>query len=149
MQPLFKFLIKLYCMITEYLANNILYMVAWMVVHIMMYGCLKPPIYFSQEFRRMSLSGYMLNREEDSFYYLSLSRLHPQRIHANKRLSESTSNPSQQTSPCTVGAQVEDSVLESEVEADSEVSHHPFLNLFFSLSSPSHKAVLQHTVYSK
>ncbi|XP_075997679.1 KICSTOR complex protein SZT2 isoform X4 [Genypterus blacodes] len=75
---------------------------------------------FKEEFRRMSLSGYMLNREQDNFCYVSLSRLHPQRIHANKRLPESVSNPSQQTSPCTAGAQVEDSVIESEVEADSE-----------------------------
>lgn len=46
-----------------------------------------------QEFRRMSSSGYLLNGEQDNFYYMSLSRLHPQRIQAAKRLSESTVNP--------------------------------------------------------
>ncbi|XP_078141687.1 SZT2 subunit of KICSTOR complex [Centroberyx gerrardi] len=84
---------------------------------------------FKEEFRRMSFSGYVLNGEQDNFYYMSLSRLHPQRIQATKRLSESTANPSQQTHPCAVGGQVEDitralsnqaipgKMLESEVEA--------------------------------
>ncbi|XP_071005830.1 KICSTOR complex protein SZT2-like [Oncorhynchus clarkii lewisi] len=48
---------------------------------------------FKEEFRRMSFSGYLLNGEQDNFYYMSLSRLHPQRIQAAKRLSESTVNP--------------------------------------------------------
>ncbi|XP_045562249.1 KICSTOR complex protein SZT2 isoform X4 [Salmo salar] len=48
---------------------------------------------FKEEFRRMSSSGYLLNGEQDNFYYMSLSRLHPQRIQAAKRLSESTVNP--------------------------------------------------------
>lgn len=69
----------------------------------------------------MSYSGYLLNGERDGFYYLSLSLLHPQRIQANKRLSESTAAPPQQSVPCSAGAQVEDVVLESEAEADSEV----------------------------
>ncbi|XP_071387127.1 KICSTOR complex protein SZT2 [Centroberyx affinis] len=84
---------------------------------------------FKEEFRRMSFSGYVLNGEQDNFYYMSLSRLHPQRIQATKRLSESTAKPSQQTHPCAVGGQVEDitralsnqaipgKMLESEVEA--------------------------------
>lgn len=63
---------------------------------------------FKEEFRRISFSGYVLNGEHDNFYYMSLSRLHPQRIQATKRLSESTANPSQQTSPNTVGGQAED-----------------------------------------
>ncbi|XP_061635945.1 KICSTOR complex protein SZT2 isoform X2 [Phyllopteryx taeniolatus] len=65
---------------------------------------------FKEEFRRMALPGYVLNSEEDSFYYASLSRLHPQRIHAVKKLSESiaaNSAPPQ-----------EESLLESEAEAE-------------------------------
>lgn len=60
----------------------------------------------------MSFSGYLLNGEQDNFHYMSLSRLHPQRIQAAKRLSESTANPeetgraSQQTNHC---AEVDDS----------------------------------------
>ncbi|XP_070816666.1 KICSTOR complex protein SZT2 isoform X2 [Chaetodon trifascialis] len=82
---------------------------------------------FKEEFRRMSFSGYVLNGEQDSFYYMSLSRLHPQRIHATKRLSESTADPRQHTTPCSAGAQVEEVLLESEAgaeatEADSEQS---------------------------
>ncbi|XP_041705364.2 KICSTOR complex protein SZT2-like isoform X2 [Coregonus clupeaformis] len=48
---------------------------------------------FKEEFRRMSFSGYLLNGEQDNFHYMSLSRLHPKRIQAAKRLSESTVNP--------------------------------------------------------
>ncbi|XP_041790475.1 KICSTOR complex protein SZT2 isoform X2 [Chelmon rostratus] len=82
---------------------------------------------FKEEFRRISFSGYVLNGEQDSFYYMSLSRLHPQRIHATKRLSESTADPPQHTNPCSAAAQVEEVVLESEAgaqaaEADSEQS---------------------------
>ncbi|XP_054872770.1 KICSTOR complex protein SZT2 isoform X6 [Amphiprion ocellaris] len=75
---------------------------------------------FKEEFRRMSFSGYVLNGEQDHFYYMSLSRLHPQRIHATKRLSESTTEPPQ--NPCSAGSQVEAVILESETEtqADSE-----------------------------
>ncbi|XP_013978621.2 KICSTOR complex protein SZT2 isoform X3 [Salmo salar] len=47
---------------------------------------------FKEEFRRMSFSGYLLKGEQDNFHYMSLSRLHPQRIQASKRLSESTVN---------------------------------------------------------
>ncbi|XP_061680638.1 KICSTOR complex protein SZT2 isoform X2 [Syngnathoides biaculeatus] len=43
---------------------------------------------FKEEFRRMALPGYVLNSEQDSFYFASLSRLHPQRIHAAEKLSE-------------------------------------------------------------
>lgn len=84
----------------------------------------------------MSFSGYVLNGEKENFYYMSLSRLHPQRIQATKRLSESTANPTQQASPGAVGRQAEDvtGALESEMEArlteaDSEVGHH--LSLLF------------------
>lgn len=72
----------------------------------------------------MSFCGYVLNGEQNSFYYLSLSRLHPQRINAAKRLSESTAEPVQHTNPCSSGAEAEVVMLESEAEAraDSEVS---------------------------
>ncbi|XP_026201911.1 KICSTOR complex protein SZT2 isoform X2 [Anabas testudineus] len=80
---------------------------------------------FKEEFRRMSFSGYLL-KEQDCFYYLSQSRLHPQRIHANKSLSQSalTDHP-QNVEPCSAGAQVEEVTLGSEgedvaAEADSE-----------------------------
>ncbi|XP_029904813.1 KICSTOR complex protein SZT2 isoform X2 [Myripristis murdjan] len=84
---------------------------------------------FKEEFRRMSFSGYVLNGEKENFYYMSLSRLHPQRIQATKRLSESTANPTQQASSGAVGRQAEEvtralshqttagKVLESEMEA--------------------------------
>ncbi|CAB1417082.1 unnamed protein product, partial [Pleuronectes platessa] len=68
---------------------------------------------FKEEFHRMSFSGYVLNGQQDNFYYMSLSRLHPQRIHATRRLSEKTANP---LSHCA-GAQMEDMMLGSEAEA--------------------------------
>ncbi|XP_023249147.1 KICSTOR complex protein SZT2 [Seriola lalandi dorsalis] len=74
---------------------------------------------FKEEFRRISFSGYVLNGQQDSFYYMSLSRLHPQRIHAAKRLSESTADPPLHTNPCSTAAQVEDVMLESEAEAQA------------------------------
>lgn len=79
-------------------------------------SCLTP-----QEFRRISFSGYVLNREQDSFYYMSLSRQHPHRIHTSKRLSEGTTDP-QQRSPT---APRDDTLLgsEAEAQADSEVGH--------------------------
>ncbi|XP_072246292.1 KICSTOR complex protein SZT2 isoform X3 [Leuresthes tenuis] len=72
---------------------------------------------FKEEFRRMSFSGYVLNGEQDSFYYMSLSRLHQQRIQAAKRLSESTADPPQH--PCDTGA-LEAVMLESEAEAQAD-----------------------------
>jgi len=73
----------------------------------------------------MSFSGYVLNGEQGSFYYMSLSRLHPHRIHAAKRLSESTAVPPQHSPHCSAAAPLEDIVLESEAEAqaDSEVGY--------------------------
>lgn len=70
----------------------------------------------------------MLNGEQDGFYYMSLSRLHPQRIHATKRLSESTTDPPPHTDPCIAGPQVEELMVESKAdaraaEADSEVRY--------------------------
>ncbi|XP_034386743.1 KICSTOR complex protein SZT2 isoform X2 [Cyclopterus lumpus] len=76
---------------------------------------------FREEFRRMSFSGYVLNGEQGSFYYVSLSRLHPHRIHAAKRLSESSAAPPpQQSPPCSAAAPLEDMVLESEAEAQAD-----------------------------
>ncbi|XP_028855759.1 KICSTOR complex protein SZT2 isoform X3 [Denticeps clupeoides] len=44
---------------------------------------------FKEEYRRVSFTGYVLNTEEENFHYVSLSRLHPQRLQAAKQLSES------------------------------------------------------------
>ncbi len=76
----------------------------------------------------MSFSGYMLNGEQDNFYYMSLSRLHPQRINADKRLSESPAEPPQHTDPCSAAAQIEEVMLETEAgtqatEADNKVRY--------------------------
>ncbi|XP_054479500.1 KICSTOR complex protein SZT2 [Anoplopoma fimbria] len=75
---------------------------------------------FREEFRRMSFSGYVLNGEQGSFYFMSQSRLHPHRIHAAKRLSESTAVTPQHDPPGSSTAQVEDAVLESEAEAQGD-----------------------------
>lgn len=82
-----------------------------------------------QEFRRISFSGYVLNGEQDNYFYMSLSRLHPQRIHVAGRLSESTPAPPQHAAPRSAGAHTEEAMLESEAEAqaaeaDSEVRSH-------------------------
>ncbi|XP_041648166.1 KICSTOR complex protein SZT2 isoform X2 [Cheilinus undulatus] len=74
---------------------------------------------FKEEFRRMSFSGYVLNGEHENFYYMSLSRLHPRRINAAKKLSESTTDPRQHTAPSTDGALAEEGMLESEAEAEA------------------------------
>lgn len=77
----------------------------------------------------MSFSGYVLNGEQAGFYYMSLSRLHPQRIRETERLSESTASPPQQpaaaTISCSAAAQAETTTLESEAgaQADSEVRY--------------------------
>ncbi|XP_026179162.1 KICSTOR complex protein SZT2 isoform X4 [Mastacembelus armatus] len=73
---------------------------------------------FKEEFRRMSFSGYVLNGEHNGFYYLSLSRLHLQRMQATKNLSESTVDPLQHTAHSTMG----DMTLQSEVEAQAAES---------------------------
>ncbi|XP_069378746.1 KICSTOR complex protein SZT2 isoform X8 [Paralichthys olivaceus] len=73
---------------------------------------------FKEEFHRMSFSGYVLNGQQDNFYYMSLSRLHPQRIHATKSLSERTTDPP----PHSAGAKVEDMMLGSEAEAQAAES---------------------------
>uniref|UniRef100_A0A3Q3A3B7 SZT2 subunit of KICSTOR complex n=1 Tax=Kryptolebias marmoratus TaxID=37003 RepID=A0A3Q3A3B7_KRYMA len=75
---------------------------------------------FKEEFRRILFSGYSLNAEQDNFFYLSLSRLHPQRIQAAKRLSESAAEPLQQTRPCRAGAPGESVMLETEAEVQAD-----------------------------
>ncbi|MBN3298637.1 SZT2 protein, partial [Amia calva] len=71
----------------------------------------------SQEFRRMSLSGYLLNGEWDSFYYVSVSRLHSNRLQTARKLSErsvsvpgtqaeETGRSSQQANHCTEGEEM-------------------------------------------
>ncbi|XP_068449279.1 KICSTOR complex protein SZT2 isoform X2 [Clinocottus analis] len=84
---------------------------------------------FREEFRRMSFSGYVLNGEQGSFYYMSLSRLHPHRIHAAKRLSEGSVAPPQHSAPCSAAAPLEDELLqrEAEAQADSESEDRKFL----------------------
>lgn len=78
-----------------------------------------------QEFRRISLSGYVMNAAQDNFYFMSLSRHHPQRVQASRRMSKPA--PSLQTAqPCGSGGRVEELMQEKEVEfqpqeADSEV----------------------------
>ncbi|XP_035987532.1 KICSTOR complex protein SZT2 isoform X4 [Fundulus heteroclitus] len=72
---------------------------------------------FKEEFCRLSFSGYVLNGVQDSFYYMSLSRHHPQRIQATKRLSETTTSPPQDSRRCSSGAHMEAITLESESES--------------------------------
>nr|XP_033478677.1 KICSTOR complex protein SZT2 isoform X2 [Epinephelus lanceolatus] len=95
---------------------------------------------FKEEFRRISFCGYMLNGEQCSFYYMSLSRLHPQRIHATKRLSESTADPPQHTNLCSAGAQMEDVMLESEAEAHAESESEVKKSITIAADTPSDTA---------
>lgn len=74
----------------------------------------------------MSFSGYVLNGEQDNYFYMSLSRLHSQRIRVVGRLSEAAATPPHHATPCSAGAHAEEATLESEAEAqaagaDSEV----------------------------
>ncbi|XP_027882529.1 KICSTOR complex protein SZT2 isoform X2 [Xiphophorus couchianus] len=68
---------------------------------------------FREEFCRLSFSGYILNVVQDNFYYMSLSRNHPQRIQATKRLSETTTTSPQDNDR----TRIEPLVLESEPES--------------------------------
>lgn len=63
----------------------------------------------------MSFSGYVLNGEQDNFFYMSLSRLHPQRIHTTRRVSESVSVPPR--APEQEQEQEPEPVQETETEA--------------------------------
>ncbi|KAK7922321.1 hypothetical protein WMY93_009223 [Mugilogobius chulae] len=64
---------------------------------------------FKQEFRRVSLAGYVFNAEED-FFYISLSRQHPQRIHSTNMLSAGP-----HSGPCP-------DALEAPAEAESDLA---------------------------
>ncbi|XP_040040747.2 SZT2 subunit of KICSTOR complex isoform X2 [Gasterosteus aculeatus] len=88
---------------------------------------------FREEFRRISFSGYVLNREQDSFYYMSLSRQHPHRIHTSKRLSEGTTDP-QQRSPT---APRDDTLLGSEAEAQADSESEDRKSLSAAADPPS------------
>lgn len=100
---------------------------------------------FKEEFRRMSFSGYVLNAEHDSFYYLSLSRLHPQRIHATKKLSESTADPFTHSIPCaavaktTLGCPTEAPAPDAESESEDKKS------ITFSDEAPTADFAAEHT----
>ncbi|KAG9341530.1 hypothetical protein JZ751_019035 [Albula glossodonta] len=87
---------------------------------------------FKEEFRRMSLSGYLLNGELDNFYYVSISRLHAQRIQAARKLSEHAPNTeeesktAQQPNHCaeveeTLRASTNRSTAGKEVDSEAEV----------------------------
>ncbi|CAG01161.1 unnamed protein product, partial [Tetraodon nigroviridis] len=63
--------------------------------------------------KRISLSGYVLNAEQDGFYFLSLSRHHPQRIQASRRLSKpAAALPA--VEPCSSVGRPEEAMLERE-----------------------------------
>ncbi|KAM4722946.1 KICSTOR complex protein SZT2, partial [Rhinophrynus dorsalis] len=70
---------------------------------------------FKEEFRRLSLSGYQLNEEEDDYYYVSLSRLHAHMVgnptsgHLNRQAeAASTATPWQETEVSTATESVEE-----------------------------------------
>ncbi|XP_029004504.1 KICSTOR complex protein SZT2 isoform X3 [Betta splendens] len=68
---------------------------------------------FKEEFRRMSFSGHLLKEEQANFYYLSQSRQHLQRMHADQSLSDGTVDPARCTEP-------EEVMLENEAEENCE-----------------------------
>lgn len=75
-----------------------------------------------QEFRKMSFSGYVLNGEQDNFFYMSLSRLHPQR---NRTATGASGNES-----VPAGAPAQEATQEKETEsqpttAENEVNVEP------------------------
>ncbi|KAJ8418574.1 hypothetical protein AAFF_G00000730 [Aldrovandia affinis] len=87
---------------------------------------------FKEEFRRMSLSGYLLNGELDNFHYVSISRLHSQRIQTARKLSEHVPNTeeagkaSQQPNHCpevddTLRASANRSAVGKEIDSEAEV----------------------------
>lgn len=70
-----------------------------------------------QEFRRISLSGYVMNAEQDSFYFVSLSRHHPQRIQASRRLSK----PAEPCSPRGAAEEPEQQSRAEDQAAEAEL----------------------------
>lgn len=76
----------------------------------------------------MSFSGYVLNGEQDDFFYVSLSRLNPQRIHTTRRVSESLSVP-----PRVQEQELQEKETEAQPSAaESEVRNVPWFPLFSS-----------------
>lgn len=74
----------------------------------------------------MSFSGYVLNGEQDNFFYMSLSRLHPQRIHTTRRVSESVSVPPRAPEQEQEQEQVQETETEAQpAAAESEVRNVP------------------------
>ncbi|XP_042615102.1 KICSTOR complex protein SZT2 [Cyprinus carpio] len=67
---------------------------------------------FQEEFKRLSLPGYLLNAEQHNFHYVSLSRQQSHRLQAARQLSNIAAqySSSQQTSLCP---EVEDGVRAS------------------------------------
>ncbi|XP_051789206.1 KICSTOR complex protein SZT2 isoform X2 [Erpetoichthys calabaricus] len=61
---------------------------------------------FKEEFSRMSLSGYLLNEESDSFYYVSVSRLYAQRLENAKSVVDNK--------PVNSGYHLEDCTIKSQ-----------------------------------
>ncbi|XP_053717013.1 KICSTOR complex protein SZT2 isoform X1 [Synchiropus splendidus] len=99
---------------------------------------------FKEEFRRTSFPGYLLNGEQDGFYYISLSRLHPRRLHITKRMSEETPETRPGSSrPCTSAVETEqlDEVLqpseEAQTEADRQMEEQTTLCISADLSNDS------------
>ncbi|XP_061593384.1 KICSTOR complex protein SZT2 isoform X2 [Cololabis saira] len=71
---------------------------------------------FKEEFRRMSFSGYALNTEQDSFYYVSMKRLHARSMLVPKRLVEGPAAPSRPPEPYGPGGDLEAAVQQSEAD---------------------------------
>ncbi|XP_072918888.1 KICSTOR complex protein SZT2 isoform X4 [Hemitrygon akajei] len=69
---------------------------------------------FKEEFKRMNLSGYLLNEEANNFYYLSVSRLRAQRVGIGRKLSP---EPQQQSleSECAAVTMTCDESIDAEV----------------------------------
>ncbi|CAH2310511.1 Hypothetical predicted protein [Pelobates cultripes] len=65
---------------------------------------------FKEEFRRLSLSGYQLNEEEEDYYYVSMSRHHAHRVGnaPTQHLHMVTNPPWQESDPSMVNEGAED-----------------------------------------
>ncbi|KAI7807837.1 KICSTOR complex protein SZT2 isoform X9 [Triplophysa rosa] len=78
---------------------------------------------FQEEFRRLSLPGYLLNVEQDNFHYVSLSRQRSHRLQAARQVSHVTAEYSQQAHACPEvddGSRVSDALSTSDRGAESE-----------------------------
>lgn len=68
----------------------------------------------------MSFSGYVLNGEQDNFFYMSLSRLHPQRIRTATGVSGNDSVPA--------GAPVQEATQEKETQSQPATAESEVIN---------------------